>query len=253
MVTKKTGNRVGRPRLGFERPKEGEQAPWLRPGFAEKCRAFYDKCRKQVADEAVLSRRDSFKARAKTTGAAAAIITGDPLFEESISIALGAYKLTGSKRHSRVARDLCSAVWVSEIEAIAQYAKSFQQNTGATKRTAIAEALAACASDVRPWDRKLSPGECSRSVRAFVRDIDGRPAKFDTAMRRIMEIVSAPQRHGSDVGATGRVRFVRPAVAGAIVRQPDRDMQPLRPAGDFVPDNLFWRRLLENGDVVEVP
>lgn len=45
--------------------------------------------------------------------------------------------------------------------------------------------------------------------------------------------------------------FVKPAVAGAVVLQPDRDMKPLPADGDWVPGSFFWHARLLAGDVVE--
>lgn len=45
--------------------------------------------------------------------------------------------------------------------------------------------------------------------------------------------------------------FIKPAVAGRIVRQPDRDMRPLDQHGEFVVDTVFWRQRLLHGDVIE--
>ncbi len=45
--------------------------------------------------------------------------------------------------------------------------------------------------------------------------------------------------------------FVKPAVEGAMVRQPDRDMTPLSQDGAWVADTMFWRRRILLGDVVE--
>lgn len=47
--------------------------------------------------------------------------------------------------------------------------------------------------------------------------------------------------------------FVKPAIAGAMVRQPDRDMTPLPQEGAWVADTMFWQRRIMLGDVVEAP
>lgn len=44
--------------------------------------------------------------------------------------------------------------------------------------------------------------------------------------------------------------FVKPAT-GRMVRIP-LDMRPLSEKGENVPDNLYWRRLLNNGDVIQI-
>jgi hypothetical protein len=51
---------------------------------------------------------------------------------------------------------------------------------------------------------------------------------------------------------TGKL-FVKPAVEGAVVLQPDRDMAPLPAKGDYVPASFFWHARLLAGDVVETP
>lgn len=45
---------------------------------------------------------------------------------------------------------------------------------------------------------------------------------------------------------------VRPARPGLIVRYPDKPTALLPAAGDTVPGNTFWLRLLRDGDVVVV-
>lgn len=45
--------------------------------------------------------------------------------------------------------------------------------------------------------------------------------------------------------------YVKPATAGAVVRDPDRDGRPLPPEGAFVPRNTWWLRRLRHGDVTE--
>jgi|GEM_PF-966881 hypothetical protein len=45
--------------------------------------------------------------------------------------------------------------------------------------------------------------------------------------------------------------FLKPAVPGAIVRQPDRDMRPLAQDGEWVQASTFWHLRLLNGDVIE--
>jgi hypothetical protein len=45
--------------------------------------------------------------------------------------------------------------------------------------------------------------------------------------------------------------FIKPAVEGSVVRQPDRAMKPLDAAGEWVVDNEFWQRRLLLKDVVE--
>lgn len=45
--------------------------------------------------------------------------------------------------------------------------------------------------------------------------------------------------------------FVKPAVEGSVVYQPDRDMRPLDAAGEWVANSLMWQRMIINGDVVE--
>ncbi len=45
---------------------------------------------------------------------------------------------------------------------------------------------------------------------------------------------------------------VKPAKPGTRVRNPSRGYRPLGDAGEIVPDNLFWRRRLMQGDVVLV-
>lgn len=47
--------------------------------------------------------------------------------------------------------------------------------------------------------------------------------------------------------------FVKPAVEGALIRIPERDMRPLAAEGESVPDTQFWFRRVLFGDVVEVP
>jgi hypothetical protein len=49
---------------------------------------------------------------------------------------------------------------------------------------------------------------------------------------------------------TGQI-FVKPAVDGALVRRPHREFTPLPQGGDFVPDNMYWRRRILHGDVIE--
>jgi hypothetical protein len=51
------------------------------------------------------------------------------------------------------------------------------------------------------------------------------------------------------VGWTGRWLYVRPA-AGLIVRNPENLPVPLPIEGAEVPDDLYWRRLLRDGDVI---
>ena len=45
--------------------------------------------------------------------------------------------------------------------------------------------------------------------------------------------------------------FVKPAVEGSVVYQPDRDMRPLDADGEWVANSLLWQRMILNGDVVE--
>lgn len=45
---------------------------------------------------------------------------------------------------------------------------------------------------------------------------------------------------------------IRPARPGLVIRYPDRPTALLPEDGDTVPGNTFWRRLLRDGDVVEV-
>lgn len=49
---------------------------------------------------------------------------------------------------------------------------------------------------------------------------------------------------------TGKI-FIKPAREGSLVRQADRDMRPLPQEGAWVADTLLWRRLINNGVVVE--
>ncbi len=46
--------------------------------------------------------------------------------------------------------------------------------------------------------------------------------------------------------------FVKPAVAGLIVRDPERNFQPIPEDGIDVPAQPYWLRRLRDGDVVEV-
>jgi hypothetical protein len=46
--------------------------------------------------------------------------------------------------------------------------------------------------------------------------------------------------------------FVKPARAGDIIRDP-HTLRVLPDEGGRVPDNTFWRRRLNKGEVVEVP
>jgi hypothetical protein len=45
---------------------------------------------------------------------------------------------------------------------------------------------------------------------------------------------------------------VKPAVPGAVIRDP-RTMRALPAEGGRVPDNTFWRRRLNKGEIVELP
>jgi hypothetical protein len=45
--------------------------------------------------------------------------------------------------------------------------------------------------------------------------------------------------------------FLKPSTEGLIVRQPDRDYQPLPAEGAFVPNNAYWRKRKDAGEVVE--
>lgn len=45
---------------------------------------------------------------------------------------------------------------------------------------------------------------------------------------------------------------IKPARAGLIVRDPDRQGRPLDELGEQKPDNQYWRRRLRDGDVVLV-
>lgn len=46
--------------------------------------------------------------------------------------------------------------------------------------------------------------------------------------------------------------FVKPAIEGAMIRIPERDMRPLAAEGEEVADNSFWFRRILFGDVVAV-
>ncbi len=46
--------------------------------------------------------------------------------------------------------------------------------------------------------------------------------------------------------------FVKPAVEGALIRIPERDMRPLSAEGEEVPETQFWFRRILFGDVVKV-
>lgn len=44
--------------------------------------------------------------------------------------------------------------------------------------------------------------------------------------------------------------FVKPARPGLIIRQPERAAQPLPETGALVPPTAYWRRRLNDGDIV---
>lgn len=45
--------------------------------------------------------------------------------------------------------------------------------------------------------------------------------------------------------------FVKPAIEGAMIRIPERDMRPMLAEGEDVAENSFWFRRILFGDVVK--
>jgi hypothetical protein len=235
-MTKPTGRPRGRPRRGGEKPRENDdiRAAWNKPGFIEICKKRYDAASRSVAKQAARRGGRSFSASRGGLISEAARATYDPLFSDRPIEALKAYGLLLAKRPSRLIGALSGKVWGSEAEALASYARLLERNIGISRRRAIADAVAICAE------------------RGTYILSNGRPVSFERAIRAVYEAMRAPLSRDS-IGFTGHSLHVKPAVDGALVRQPHREYTPLPPEGAFVPDDLYWRRRIMHGDVVEVP
>ncbi|MGD9657098.1 MAG: DUF2635 domain-containing protein [Methylocystis sp.] len=148
---------------------------------------------------------------------------------------MAAYGIASAPRPNTVVDALKGKIFGGEAQLLADYARAYSRSIGVSLHFAIADAVATCAE---------------RGTFIISR---GAPASFERAIRCVYEALEEDLRGPDSIGDTGRRLHVKPAREGAIVRRPESNMRPLDPDGEEVPDNLFWRRRLLNGDVVEVP
>ena len=198
--------------------------------------------------EEVCAKRYAAARRAKLSGKGSLSLhaaTGDPLARDNEKEAGKVYELDGAKRPSYRMKEIRALAWGDSLDILVDYVLSFERNIGAnerkksghlpsTRRELIADAIATFA------ERGSFIGDAS-------------PISFSGAMRATYERIEKQQEmieSREKLGDTGRTLQVRPAIAGSIVLDPET-WRELPATGATVLDNAFWRRRIEQGDVIE--
>lgn len=219
MATPRTGNREGRPRKDRDN--------------------FVDQCAKRYA----AARRPKYPEKLNHDLYAA---TGDPLARDNPNIAKDTYGIETAPRPSRRLSEIRSLAFGDELDAILNYVETLNHNIAAldrnksenipsTTRELIADAVATFAERGTFIGGK-APVSFSRAIRAAFDHLAKRKDRED---RR------------AQLGDTGRKLQVRPAVAGSIILDPITG-EKLPAEGASVPDNAFWRRRIDQGDVLKI-
>jgi hypothetical protein len=205
---------------------------WLKPDFEKQCRKWYSAA--QDIDNRRRLRRASPSSPTGLGIFGALNGIGDPLIDVDPVAAASAYRQFFSRR-SKADAALYRAVHTCEAQQMANYAVAFSRAAGISMRRAVLDAVAR-------WAMRG----------AFIRN-GGRPVSFERAVRAVFDAARDNSSAGLHLGFTGKSIRVKPAIPGTIVRRPDCNMRTLDADGEEVPDTLFWRQRLANGDVVQVP
>jgi hypothetical protein len=159
-----------------------------------------------------------------------AATAGDPLVAKDRDRALKAYGITDAPRPTVRLRQIGAEVWGGVLDQMAAEAREIQAQTLCSNSKAAGEVL------VRYARKRFFLGV-------------GAPASFNDAVKQLREALAKGERKHHRVGWTGEYLHVRPA-DGLVVRNPEDMPAPLPIDGAVVPDDLYWRRLLRDGDVI---
>jgi hypothetical protein len=185
---------------------------------------------KKLYDNACCRRRPNVK----EPDAFYAATGGDPLLVDDRNLAMKVYGLSGAARPTAEIRRIASAVWGDTLAQMAEEAREFQKRRDCSDSKAAAEVVVQCAQH-----------GSFLGVHA--------PRSFNDAVKLVRKAMGALRRNGERkyqrTGWTGEYLHVRPA-DGFVVRNPENLAVPLHPNGALVPDDLFWRRCLRDGDVL---
>jgi hypothetical protein len=155
----------------------------------------------------------------------------DPLLETDPDRATKVYGVADATRPTVQIRRIKDEVWGDALTAFADSARELQRRHHYKNAQAAAETVAACAKN------------------GFFLGVHA-PVSFDDAVKRLRKALGEPRRDASHrAGWTGEWLRVRPA-DGLTVRDPENLPVPLAPDGATVPDSLYWRSRIRDGDVV---
>jgi hypothetical protein len=161
--------------------------------------------------------------------------TGDPLVRADHALAARAYGFERAARPSARLRQIRAEIFGNELSQLADLAIWFQKCRRWSALRAAGEAVALGAE---------------RGVWLGVHA----PASFEYAVERVRKAVARAQRldhrRHEPRGWTGAMMFVRP-LPGRLISLPAEPPRTRLPAeGMWVRDDSYWRRLIQDGDVI---
>jgi hypothetical protein len=155
------------------------------------------------------------------------VATGDPLALDYPARAAEVWDVAGAPRPQVHIRRLAASVWGETLDLIVDLAHHLAARNRWSALRASEEAVVIAARRGR-WL--------------------GAPVSFDKAAETVRKRIGRPAARTAMDGATGARMRVKPA-PGLAVRDP-ATMELLPAEGADVPDDVFWRRRLRDGDVV---
>ena len=206
---------------------------WTR-GKATKALAQLEKRFKKAQLEQAARRARSSSASEKIQVLLYDATGGDPLLAADPDEAMETYGLASAPRKKPAIRRIADAVWGHPLARMAGDAREFQRRFPRCSNTqAAAEVMVLWAENGQ-----------FLGVHS--------PKAFNDVLKDVREALGTLHRNGSReyqrIGWTKRYLCVRPA-DGLVVRNPE-NMELLPPDGASVPDDLDWRRMIRDGDVL---
>jgi len=159
--------------------------------------------------------------------------TGDPLARSEPDLALRAYDILKSKRPNVALRQAEAAIYGDALASIVDLARSIRNAPRTKSALQAAQKAVALAAKNGLWIGVSAP------------------VSFDEAVDKVRREISTKTADAL-VGDTGRKLFAIPR-CGLRLPMPEQGGMILPPKGQVVPDTLYWRRRVADGDVTAQP
>jgi len=193
--------------------------------------------------------------------------TGDPLALTEPDLAAQVYGLTEASRPSVALRKLRAAIFMNSTIPGLGLGLWLMERRGYSARRAAQEAVVLAAERGHFQTHAPTAAEEERLRWPIIRDerrlksvIEAggyggaaMVAPFDTAVQRLQEAIIFYSRRQSDaqIGDTGRRLLVR--IPDGITLRDPMTLERLPPGEHDVPDILYWRKRIAEGDALRVP